>query len=187
MYFVSSFGHPSSLVDIASAHTGLRIRGRWRHNFPKYITWVHIHLKIENMHACMSYWYSSIFITTLNSLCFNQKYETANWSLRQGDEEVNKRIKQKYIYLCRFIFFYKFNCMYWSRSTTTGRSAPLIGLLLWLCCHFKCFLSKVGSKRLFHHAPPYIYCMLCFYAFECNFIIKTRHSYKTATIQLLTT
>jgi len=24
-----------------------------------------------------------------------EKYETANWSLRQGDEEVNKRIKQK--------------------------------------------------------------------------------------------
>ena len=28
-----------------------------------------------------------------------EKYETANWSLRQGDEEVNKRIKQKDIYL----------------------------------------------------------------------------------------
>ena len=27
-----------------------------------------------------------------------EKYETANWSLRQGDEEVNKRIKQKYVY-----------------------------------------------------------------------------------------
>ena len=26
-----------------------------------------------------------------------QKYETANGSLRQGDEEVNKRIKQKNI------------------------------------------------------------------------------------------
>ena len=25
-------------------------------------------------------------------------YETANWSLRQGDEEVNKRIKQKNIF-----------------------------------------------------------------------------------------
>ena len=24
-----------------------------------------------------------------------EKYETANWSLQQGDEEVNKRIKQK--------------------------------------------------------------------------------------------
>ena len=23
-----------------------------------------------------------------------EKYETANWSLREGDEEVNKRIKQ---------------------------------------------------------------------------------------------
>ena len=28
-----------------------------------------------------------------------ETYETANWSLRQGDEEVNKRIRQKYIYL----------------------------------------------------------------------------------------
>ena len=26
-----------------------------------------------------------------------QKYATANWSLRQGDEEINKRVKQKYI------------------------------------------------------------------------------------------
>ena len=24
-----------------------------------------------------------------------EKYETANWSLRQGDKEVNKRIKEK--------------------------------------------------------------------------------------------
>ena len=32
-------------------------------------------------------------------LNFVEKYETANWSLRQGDEEVNKRIKQKCIYL----------------------------------------------------------------------------------------
>ena len=31
------------------------------------------------------------------SVC--EKYETANWSLRQGAEEVNKRIKQKDIYL----------------------------------------------------------------------------------------
>ena len=30
-----------------------------------------------------------------------EKYETANWSLRQGDEEVNKRIKQKNIYLIK--------------------------------------------------------------------------------------
>ena len=28
-----------------------------------------------------------------------EKYETANWSLQQGDEEVNKRIKQKNIYI----------------------------------------------------------------------------------------
>ena len=32
-----------------------------------------------------------------------EKYETANWSLRQGDEEVNKRIKQKNI--CFVLFF----------------------------------------------------------------------------------
>ena len=32
-------------------------------------------------------------------LFFVEKYETANWSLLQGDEEVNKRIKQtKYIF-----------------------------------------------------------------------------------------
>ena len=32
--------------------------------------------------------------------CFDlEKYETAKGSLRQGDEEVNKAIKQKYIYL----------------------------------------------------------------------------------------
>ena len=33
------------------------------------------------------------------STTFVEKYETANWSLRQGDEEVNKRIKHKNIYL----------------------------------------------------------------------------------------
>ena len=27
-----------------------------------------------------------------------EKYETANWSLRQGDGEANKRIKQNYIF-----------------------------------------------------------------------------------------
>ena len=31
-----------------------------------------------------------------------EKYETANWSLRQGDEEVNKRIKEN---LFKYIFF----------------------------------------------------------------------------------
>ena len=30
---------------------------------------------------------------------FKEKYETAKWPLRQGDEEVNKRIKQKNVYL----------------------------------------------------------------------------------------
>ena len=58
-------------------------------------------------------------------------YETANWSLRQGDEGVNKRIKQKKYFLlitsssfCRndqFDISYIFFIPYWSRSTT-GRS-----------------------------------------------------------------
>ena len=37
--------------------------------------------------------------TWISPIKIVDKYETANWSLQQGDEEVNKRIKQKYIYL----------------------------------------------------------------------------------------
>ena len=33
------------------------------------------------------------------ALIFVEKFETANWSLRQGDEEVDKRIIEKKIYL----------------------------------------------------------------------------------------
>ena len=33
------------------------------------------------------------------ALIFVEKLETANWSLRQGDEEVDKRIIEKKIYL----------------------------------------------------------------------------------------
>ena len=86
-----------------------------------------------------------------------EKYETANWSLRQGDEEVNKRIKEnlfKYIYIffysfvyffialpqgsvCRFIFFYKFNCT--DPGLQLRDPAPLIGLLLWTFWHFTYF------------------------------------------------
>ena len=35
-----------------------------------------------------------------------ETYETANWSLRQGDEEVNKRIQQKYTCLNKLQFVY---------------------------------------------------------------------------------
>ena len=37
--------------------------------------------------------------TWMSTIKLLEKYETANWSLRQGGEEVNKGIKQKYIYL----------------------------------------------------------------------------------------
>ena len=37
--------------------------------------------------------------TWIRQIKLIEKYETANCSLRQGDEEVNKRIRQKYIYL----------------------------------------------------------------------------------------
>ena len=42
--------------------------------------------------------------TWISTIKLVEKYETANWSLRQGDEEVKKRIKQtnkqkKYIYI----------------------------------------------------------------------------------------
>ena len=58
----------------------------------------------------------------------------ANWSLRQGDEEVNTRMKQKYIYLN------KFNCT--DPGLQLGDPAPLIALLLWTCWrHFMCFES----------------------------------------------
>ena len=44
--------------------------------------------------------YHALFSFRLSGpILFKKKYETANWSLRQGDEEVNKRIKQKNIYL----------------------------------------------------------------------------------------
>ena len=33
--------------------------------------------------------------TWISTIKLVEKYETANWFLRQGDEEVNKRIKQK--------------------------------------------------------------------------------------------
>ena len=32
------------------------------------------------------------------TVIFIEKFETANWSLRRGDEQVDKRIKQKYVY-----------------------------------------------------------------------------------------
>ena len=35
-----------------------------------------------------------------------RKYKTTNWSLRQGDEEVNKRIKEKNIYLNKFVQYF---------------------------------------------------------------------------------
>ena len=40
-----------------------------------------------------------------------EKYETTNWSLRQGDEEVNNKIKETNTYLNKLfkqIFFYSF-------------------------------------------------------------------------------
>ena len=39
------------------------------------------------------------FDIELPGYCCVKKYETANWSLRQGDEEVNKRIKNSVICL----------------------------------------------------------------------------------------
>ena len=33
--------------------------------------------------------------TWISTIKLVEKYETANWSLRQGDEQVNKRIEQK--------------------------------------------------------------------------------------------
>ena len=63
-----------------------------------------------------------------------KKNEMANWSLRQGDEEVNTRMKQKNIYLN------KFNCT--DPGLQLGDPAPLIALLLWTCWrHFMCFES----------------------------------------------
>ena len=40
--------------------------------------------------------------TWISTIQLVEKSETANWSLRQGDEEVNKRIKQKNIYIYIF-------------------------------------------------------------------------------------
>lgn len=52
MHFVSSFGRPSSLVYIASAHTRLRIRGCWWHNVPKVYNIYEITFILhENMNA----------------------------------------------------------------------------------------------------------------------------------------
>lgn len=52
MHFVSSFGRPSSLVYIASAHTGLRIQGSWWHNFLKvYNVYEITFILHENMNA----------------------------------------------------------------------------------------------------------------------------------------
>ena len=43
-------------------------------------------------------YYLDIFQIRYAPAGHEELYETANWSLRQGDQEVNKRIKQKYIY-----------------------------------------------------------------------------------------
>ena len=42
--------------------------------------------------------------------------------------------------VCRFIFFYKFNCT--DPGLQLGDPVPLIGLLLWFCCHFKYFRNS---------------------------------------------
>ena len=34
-------------------------------------------------------------LSTQHEVILLEKYETANWSLRQGDEEVDERVKQK--------------------------------------------------------------------------------------------
>ena len=53
-------------------------------------------------------------------LLLRRKYKAGNWSLWQGDEDVNKEIKQKNIYLNKFDPFYIFYklLLYWSRCTT---------------------------------------------------------------------
>ena len=53
---------------------------------------------------------------------FVQKYETANWSLRQDDEEVNKGIKEKYTYLNKFpiILVWTHTCLYGSCNFDYG-------------------------------------------------------------------
>ena len=43
-------------------------------------------------------YYLDIFQIRYAPAGYEELYETANLSLRQGDQEVNKRIKQKYIY-----------------------------------------------------------------------------------------
>ena len=44
---------------------------------------------------------SAAIIATYSQSSSLKKYDTANWSLRQGDEEVNKRTKQKNTYLSK--------------------------------------------------------------------------------------
>ena len=87
-----------------------------------------------------------------------ENHEKANWSLGHGDEEVNKRIKQKKntfslkIYFFVLVFFYFFiafcrddqfafswfSSSYYSTDPglQLGDPAPLIGLSLWTCWNF---------------------------------------------------
>ena len=83
-----------------------------------------------------------------------EKCETANWSLRQGDEVVNKRIKQK-IYICPIFRFenkassgakrkmkIKLKVRYWPASVHAKRCFRLTDLFL-------CFGQKYIYETLF--------------------------------------
>ena len=94
------------------------------------------------------------------------KYKTVNWSLQQGDEQVDKRIKQKNIFFIYQFFFYSlFTCsspcprailpfyilykllLYWSRSATvrsgTTQRFVAVDLLIFNILESTTNLSKI--------------------------------------------
>ena len=85
-------------------------------------------------------------------------YETANWSLRQGDEGVNKRIKQKNIFFWLLLHrpavtisltFHIYSSYHTDPGLQLGDRAPLIGLLLWTFWHF-IYLGTKATGDSYH-------------------------------------
>ena len=85
-------------------------------------------------------------------------YETANWSLRQGDEGVNKRIKQKNIFFWLLLHrpavtisltFHIYSSYRTDPGLQLGDRAPLIGLLLWTFWHF-IYLGTKATGDTYH-------------------------------------
>ena len=86
-----------------------------------------------------------------------ENHEAANWSLRQGDKEVNK-INQwndpSFIFFYHFscrkdqftVFNWKFDSQYFTDPDPLKIRRTLNGLSLWFCLH-KFFLNKLNKRK----------------------------------------